>query len=404
MMTGRPSLIIVLCLMVIFALPANVWAQDPPPDTGLTVDCNRIVTIAGTPTIERPCTIQDFFEQFVRLAQFAYSIIALLAVLMIVYGGYQFLTAAGREEKVSNGRRIITGTVTGLIISFTAYVIVNFTVSAITDSPIHSLNPLGGIARVFSGRTVDDKRIDQPFSGTGGGAGESCLNWDKTCDGTNRIYQAYCTDPTPTGGKIRGYKQQLNDLGCGCSGSAPNGCFDANMVNCVRRFQIAIGSLPSGALDNDTKQALDNGPAVSCTMTSVADLVSKISAKLPSPNLSFDSLNGKNAKDPGCCVVASQSNAYYCLSNVTERTCLALGSNNTYASGANNCLSADSTKNVCGVCLDSAGKCINSGKYWCQTIVSPPQDFRISMQCPGAPNNPCSAGCLDGLRHTAPFQ
>ncbi len=51
---------------------------------------------------------------------------AVVAVIMIVYSGFLFMTAAGDPEKISNGQKALTAAVIGLVIVFLAKVIVLF--------------------------------------------------------------------------------------------------------------------------------------------------------------------------------------------------------------------------------------------------------------------------------------
>jgi hypothetical protein len=72
-------------------------------------------------------TIQDSFI-FTTLLPFlityAIRITAVLSVIALIFGGYQYLTAYGVEEKHDLGRKTITYALLGLILSITAYGIV----------------------------------------------------------------------------------------------------------------------------------------------------------------------------------------------------------------------------------------------------------------------------------------
>jgi hypothetical protein len=47
-----------------------------------------------------------------------------LSVIMLIFGGYQFMTAYGATEKQDNARRTITYAIIGLVIALTAYGII----------------------------------------------------------------------------------------------------------------------------------------------------------------------------------------------------------------------------------------------------------------------------------------
>lgn len=57
--------------------------------------------------------------------------IALVAVLMIIYGGVQYLTSAGNADTAKKGKDTITRAVMGLVIAGLAYAIVNLIIGQI---------------------------------------------------------------------------------------------------------------------------------------------------------------------------------------------------------------------------------------------------------------------------------
>jgi len=58
--------------------------------------------------------------------QILLQIVAYLAVGFIIYGGFVYLTSAGRPDKITRGREMIQNAVIGLIISFLAIGLVAF--------------------------------------------------------------------------------------------------------------------------------------------------------------------------------------------------------------------------------------------------------------------------------------
>lgn len=406
-MSRQQKFVVTGAILLVFAflIPVPALAQQGVATKGLVVDCNHIVSDGnGSVTVDKMCTLKDFFTQFVILAQFGYSLIAVLAMLMFVYGGFQFLTAGGRQEKVTMGRRVISGTIIGLAVSLTAYVIINFTVSAITGATTRSFNPFGGIALVFPNLPEQ-----QPFSGNQGTTSSVCrTTWDNSCSN-----QVYCSDPGSTPGPIHRYQGALNGLGCSCG--TPDGCYGAMTVACVRRFQIANAVSPSGVLDQNTFRFLDpylnavaagdtfeqqaNIDLYGCSRAGVAATVTSVSSQLPEPASSTAAVKQASATTSGCCLVKKTvggvAQPYYCVDQVSQRACAGLANNTLFASGQD-CASAPETKDVCGLCANlSSNTCFaGSGRFWCQQIVSPPQSFTAGR----CPDPRCSSQCDSGLR------
>lgn len=53
------------------------------------------------------------------------SIAGLVAVLFIIYGGFQYMTSAGNEERAETGRRTLVNAIIGLVVIILSYVIVS---------------------------------------------------------------------------------------------------------------------------------------------------------------------------------------------------------------------------------------------------------------------------------------
>ena len=62
------------------------------------------------------------------------GVLGLLAVIVIIYGGFMFTTATGDASKVKKAKDTIMYGVIGLVIALLAYAIVNFVVSSIFKS------------------------------------------------------------------------------------------------------------------------------------------------------------------------------------------------------------------------------------------------------------------------------
>lgn len=63
-------------------------------------------------------------ELIKNVTTLAASIAGGIAVLMIIWGAYQYFTAYGNEEKAQGGKKIITWAIIGLIVIILAKIIV----------------------------------------------------------------------------------------------------------------------------------------------------------------------------------------------------------------------------------------------------------------------------------------
>lgn len=61
-------------------------------------------------------------------------IIGIIAVIMLIYGGFQYLTSAGSSDKVKNAKNTILYAIIGLVIAIFAYAIVNWVIGQVGDA------------------------------------------------------------------------------------------------------------------------------------------------------------------------------------------------------------------------------------------------------------------------------
>ena len=61
-----------------------------------------------------------------RIIKAILGIVGSLALVMFIYGGFNWMTAAGTAEKVEKGKQILVWATIGLIVIFTSYALVKF--------------------------------------------------------------------------------------------------------------------------------------------------------------------------------------------------------------------------------------------------------------------------------------
>jgi hypothetical protein len=57
------------------------------------------------------------------------GLLGVVAVLVILYGGFMWMTAAGNEEKVGKAKKLIIAGIIGLVVIFAAFAIATFVIS-----------------------------------------------------------------------------------------------------------------------------------------------------------------------------------------------------------------------------------------------------------------------------------
>ncbi len=89
--------------------------------SALTID-----NVGGTLTLGSA----DLKETVLNIITFVLGLLGLIAVIMILYGGFVWLTAGGNEDKVGSAKKIISAAIVGLIVILLSWAIVNFVVKS----------------------------------------------------------------------------------------------------------------------------------------------------------------------------------------------------------------------------------------------------------------------------------
>ena len=104
-----------------FALTAIPMLALAQPDLGL-----NYATAIGLGTQDVRTTVSNVIRAFMGL-------LGIIAVVIILLGGFKWMTAGGNEEKVGEAKKLIISGIIGLVIILSAYAIAQFVVGAIVN-------------------------------------------------------------------------------------------------------------------------------------------------------------------------------------------------------------------------------------------------------------------------------
>ncbi len=100
-----------------FLLPTTSWAQTSTEGNGVLPKQSCIN--------DGSCGLQDIPFFIYYFVNFLIGIAGTLAVLMLMYGGYQYIVGGIVEDQKAKAKKTITYAVAGLIVSSLAWVIIN---------------------------------------------------------------------------------------------------------------------------------------------------------------------------------------------------------------------------------------------------------------------------------------
>ena len=82
--------------------------------------------------IPKPSNVPDDFEQSIKNAtDWILGFVGMIAVLMLIWGGINYLTSAGDEDKAKTGKKTISYALIGLVLAGIAYAVVNVIITVI---------------------------------------------------------------------------------------------------------------------------------------------------------------------------------------------------------------------------------------------------------------------------------
>ena len=121
-------------IVAVFALGAScapVHAQSGSDPQGFNAGLDSVKQIAGQNGLNnKQQTTKEILQTIVAWLT---SLLATVALISIVYGGYLYISSQGDEGNVSKGKAILLYSIIGLIIVGLAGVIVNVVISVATQ-------------------------------------------------------------------------------------------------------------------------------------------------------------------------------------------------------------------------------------------------------------------------------
>lgn len=76
----------------------------------------------------------DLQETVIAIIQWVLGLLGLVAVIMILVGGFKWMTAGGNEESIESAKKLLTAAIIGLIIVLLAWAIVIFAIGVLNNT------------------------------------------------------------------------------------------------------------------------------------------------------------------------------------------------------------------------------------------------------------------------------
>ena len=136
MIVKRKYLILLfIVLLISIVLPTIVHSANLQDAWGHTAD---VAGGAGYETAAEDASIEVLIAQII---QAVLSLIGVIFLILMIYGGYLWMTARGNEEQVTKAKGVITASLIGIIVVLGAYAISYFVISILAEGTLESGDP-----------------------------------------------------------------------------------------------------------------------------------------------------------------------------------------------------------------------------------------------------------------------
>ena len=114
------------------------WLESAKIGDGVLIPCD-----CTDSDINTECDLNDVFQTIINFSQLILALTGMVALLAFMYGGVLWIIAAGNQDLVQKGKNALIAAAIGLIVVLSSWVIVNFTINALTGGDIGNVKIFG---------------------------------------------------------------------------------------------------------------------------------------------------------------------------------------------------------------------------------------------------------------------
>ncbi len=129
----RKLAIIPVLAFLLIPLVVPLSASAAPDATQFTNSLESVGNSAYGGDVSSAPSLPEMIGQLINVAL---GLLGMVLLVLVIYGGYLWMTAGGNSEQVDKAKKIITNAVVGLVIIMASYAIANFVFGAVLNSTI----------------------------------------------------------------------------------------------------------------------------------------------------------------------------------------------------------------------------------------------------------------------------
>ena len=124
------SLIIVSSILSLSLMPAVTLAQT---EVGELIQ-NQLQPIENVYSPDEAVDAKTFSRAIAEIIRVILGFLGIIFVVLIIYAGFTWMTAAGNEEKITKAKKIMVSAIIGTAIILAAYAITFFVISELLEA------------------------------------------------------------------------------------------------------------------------------------------------------------------------------------------------------------------------------------------------------------------------------
>ena len=121
-------LFVLFCLIVILILPYLVFAETAPLDSLISIQAD-----SGYAAVDTAVDGNNLAANAGKIVKAFLSLLGIIFLILMLYGGYVWMVAAGDQSKVERAQNTIRRAIIGMIITIGSYAITQFILVKLLD-------------------------------------------------------------------------------------------------------------------------------------------------------------------------------------------------------------------------------------------------------------------------------
>lgn len=105
--------------------------------------------------------VKDFGEYFLAFYVFFVGIVGILATIMVMYGGYRWIAAAGNASRIQGAKETMSGAIIGLVLALTSFLLLNLINPQLVRVRVPHLEVISKIGQPFSIYCDDTQPVER---------------------------------------------------------------------------------------------------------------------------------------------------------------------------------------------------------------------------------------------------